>query len=383
MDEYLFTQLKYQWTLGADWQLYGSVNYGSDNYDGNYIYAPPPGAVNMDRARGQWWGGDLRLLSYGLRGHKLMLGLEYRDDFRRDLANFDDNPHVIFLDHRSSKRSLGLYAQDEWTLRDGLLLSAGLRYDHASQGADSLNPRLGLIYQWSPRTTVKLLYGTAYRAPNVYEQFYVTDASRFKASPDLKAENITTYEAVLEHFLHEDLRLVASVYHYEIRNLVSLTQDQNKLFFFDNLLRAEANGIELEAEKLFERGARLRSSVSFQSARDSASGDLLPNSPRQMAKINYSLPLFGDKWRAGLEALATSNRKTIQGGTVAGVVLTNLTLSSVRLSKHLEVSASVYNLFDRAYGDPPSREHFDILGRTLQQIPQDGRSFRLTLDYSL
>ena len=50
-------------------------------------------------------------------------------------------------------------------------------------------------------------------------------------------------------------------------------------------------------------------------------------------------------------------------------------------ARNIEVSASVYNVFDRAYGDVPSEEHFDSLDRSLNEIPQDGRSFRLKLTY--
>jgi len=43
--------------------------------------------------------------------------------------------------------------------------------------------------------------------------------------------------------------------------------------------------------------------------------------------------------------------------------------------KGLEVSASVYNLFDRKYGEPGSGEHPQDV------IEQDGRSVRLQLTY--
>jgi iron complex outermembrane receptor protein len=46
------------------------------------------------------------------------------------------------------------------------------------------------------------------------------------------------------------------------------------------------------------------------------------------------------------------------------------------LGKHLQVSASTYNLFDRRYFDPGAAEHRQ------SAIQQDGRSFRLKLTWT-
>ena len=76
-----------------------------------------------------------------------------------------------------------------------------------------------------------------------------------------------------------------------------------------------------------------------------------------------------------------SERSAPAGNTVGGRTVVNMTLVSAALARNLEVSASVYNVFDRSYGDVPSVEHVDSLGRQLNEIPQDGRSFRLKLTY--
>jgi len=46
-----------------------------------------------------------------------------------------------------------------------------------------------------------------------------------------------------------------------------------------------------------------------------------------------------------------------------------------RLLKNLDLSASVYNLFDKKYGDPGGAEHLQDI------IDQDGRTFRVKLTY--
>ncbi len=62
-----------------------------------------------------------------------------------------------------------VYGQDEFAILQKLTLSAGLRYDHYSNFGGTTNPRLGLIYLLFDPTTLKLLYGTAFRAPEPFE----------------------------------------------------------------------------------------------------------------------------------------------------------------------------------------------------------------------
>jgi len=55
--------------------------------------------------------------------------------------------------------------QDEFRHHPKTDSERGLRYDHYSNFGGTANPRLGLIYHVFHPTTLKLLYGTAFRAP--------------------------------------------------------------------------------------------------------------------------------------------------------------------------------------------------------------------------
>lgn len=75
----------------------------------------------------------------------------------------------------------------------------------------------------------------------------------------------------------------------------------------------------------------------------------------------------------GLEALYVSKRLTLADSTVSGFTVVNVTLLGRRLTRHLDLSASVYNLFNKTYYDPGAEQH---RSDTLQQ---DGRSLRLQI----
>jgi iron complex outermembrane receptor protein len=71
-----------------------------------------------------------------------------------------------------------------------------VRFDHYGTFGSTTNPRVALIYAPVETTAVKLIYGTAFRAPNNFELYYQVPGQQ-AANPDLKPETITTYELVI------------------------------------------------------------------------------------------------------------------------------------------------------------------------------------------
>lgn len=369
-----FLDLGYYGELAKSWDITAHVFQGRYRYEGIYPYAGAPVVLNKDTAQGDWWGTEVKILGR-FEKHKVVAGVEYQDNYRQDQANYDISPYTLILDDKRSSKRDGIYVQDEITLGKGLLLNAGVRNDHYSTMGDAVNPRLGLIWSPADTTALKLLYGTAFRAPNIYELYYGT-AGVQKANPALQPEKIATYEFVVEHSPQQDLRLTADMYRNKINNNITQIADPaDGLLVFVNAGQVDARGAEFEAERLWDGGARLRTSYAWQISRDEATHAELVNSPRHLAKLNYSVPVWGDGLRTGLELQYTSSRKTLKGGTAGAHLLTNLTLLSERLAENLDVSASLYNLFDIRYADPGAQEHVQDL------IAQDGRSYRLKLNY--
>lgn len=375
-DNQFFTNLRYETALTPTLELQANAGYGRYTYDGQYMY----GWTNRDHSLGDWWSTELRLLSRAFSGHKLLVGGEYRRDLHRDQENYDLDPYFVNLHDNRSRRAYALYVQDEWALTGSTLVNLGVRHDGSDTDESATNPRFALIQKFSTGTTGKLLYGSAFRSPNVYEKYYVTGIA-YKQSPDLASETINTLELVLEHYLSQDFRISASLFSYRINNLITLTTDpSDMLLVFRNVGEVTARGAELSAERVWAGGTRLRASYTRQDAEDKDTGQWLVNSPHHLTKLNISTPVAVG-WYTGLELQYVSERLTPFGNTVGDYTVANLTLRTDRLLKNLDVSASIYNLFDNGYADPPSEEHADDLGRNLTAIPQNGRNFRLKLNY--
>jgi iron complex outermembrane receptor protein len=270
-----------------------------------------------------------------------------------------------------------LYLQDEFTIFKNLILNAGVRYDHYSTFGSTVNQRAALIYNPFEKTTFKFLYGSAFRAPNVYELYYQSSAANQLANPNLKPEKIKTYEQIYEQYIGNNLRGTVTGFYYTIDDLIVLASDPNGLIY-KNIAKVEAKGVETELEGKLENGLTGRTSYSYQEATDSATDQPLKNSPKHLAKLNVTVPLLREKVFLGIEEQFTSRRKTLAGNFAKSFYLTNLTLFSQNLLKNLELSASVYNLFDYNYGNLGGEEHA-LAGMDI--IRQDGRVFRVKLTY--
>ncbi|OGA47465.1 MAG: hypothetical protein A3F74_16290 [Betaproteobacteria bacterium RIFCSPLOWO2_12_FULL_62_58] len=380
VDEQTFASLGYYHTTGGGTDVSGRIYFGRYEYDGDYIYDAPPVTVNKDQALGEWWGAELKLVKTVFDKHKLVMGGEYQENRRQNQANFDQAPFASYLDDKRSSRRAGVYLQDEYAVRDNWLLNAGLRYDNYSTIGGTLSPRLAVIHRMNESTVVKVLYGTAFRAPNAYESYYAFPGQQIGNS-SLRPEKIKTWEAVLERYLPGNWRVTASGYYYKVNDLITQVpvadpETGGVLLQYQNLDNVDAKGVEFEAEHSWSGGARLRGSFTAQMARDET-GAALSNSPKHLAKLNYSTPVFHDKLRAAVELQYTGRRITTFGET-GGFLTANLTLLSERLAPGLELSASVYNLFDRKYADPVA---FDVGVPTRDVIQQDGRNFRFKLTY--
>jgi iron complex outermembrane receptor protein len=373
-DENAVVDLQWKRKLATNDTVSARVFYNRSYYDGGYVYdwAEPGGPARIDvladYARGERWGAELLHTVRPLGRHQIVWGAELRDDFRQDQGL--SSPVYEFSDERAS-RGWGLFAQDEFSVSKRLALTLGVRHDRYGDFGGTTNPRFAVIARPGAGSFVKLLYGRAYRPPNAYERFY-TDGATQKANPDLASEEIATYEAVVEQALGDNWRASVSGYYYELEHLVSQTIDPaDELLVFENAAPIEARGLETEVEGRFSSGFEVRASYSLQKARFEADDQTLSNSPEHLLKLHLKVPLVRQRLFLGAEGLASSSRLTLSGAEAPGFALVNVTLLGRRLLGGLDVSASVFNLFDESYGLPGGEEHVQDL------LPQYGRSFRI------
>ncbi len=370
VDERSYVDLKFAHEYPEVVDVNAHVYYDRNDYHITLPVGYPAATSVFDEEQtGEWWGAELALSKRLWEKHIISAGAEYRDDFSQKQRLYEEDHTYKNVD--SDRRSYGVFVQGVFALRSNLHFNGGLRYDQYGDFDPSLNPRLALIYSPFQKSTFKAIYGSAYRSPNFIE---LSDP-RFQ---DIQPEEITTYELVYEQGIGRHLRSSVAGFYSQMDDLIAYQSGR-----FDNIA-AQSRGTELALEGNWAVGLRGRASYTFQKVENESSHRGFADSPVHLFKANLSVPLVKEKLFASMEYQYMTSRETVytssSGATVAGAEaegygVVNFTLFSQNLLKNLEVSGSVYNLLNESYADPSSRFHLQ------DQLPRDGRSFRLKLTY--
>ncbi|APV51529.1 hypothetical protein BWI17_18640 [Betaproteobacteria bacterium GR16-43] len=374
LDGLAFAALRYQREVAPGTALEARVSTSRYRYAGVYpgLAAVPDerivpdlatSADNRDDALGRWHGAEARIVSTAFTGHKVVLGTEFQ---RETLQQSNRDPSVVYLDRMDRGRRVAFYAQDEMRFSQAWLLNAGVRYDEYASFGSSVNPRLALIGNLSGGWTFKLLYGSAFRAPNAYENFYV--ASSYQANAALGPERSKTTEAVAEWRPNERWNGRVSAFHYRFEDLIEQV-DEGGSFVFRNRGSVTGRGLEGALQAILGAGARASASASFHDVRQD-DGLRATNAPRYTAKAALDAALGSANVRGAIEGSLVGPRLDRDRGTIPAEARVNLVFTTLERWHDLSFTFAVYNLFDRtnpqalseyfaqAQGPSPGRRYF-------------------------
>lgn len=367
-------EIKFDHSLGADKNFMARGYYDHYGYAGRYPYE----LDYHDASDGDWVGGELQFRYDSRPNNRLTAGVEYQKHLRAQYRAADtqttyangDFPFAVF----------SFYVQDEYQIRRNLALTLGMRWDEYSTAGSARAPRAAVVYHPFKTSTLKLLYGEAFRAPSAWE-VNTEDGVSYKSNPNLSPERIATSEAVWEQRLTASWFGTVAAYQYEMTDLIDPALDRtDELIQFRNLGRVKAVGLEVELNVRPQTGARGYASYTFQRARDPKRKRILTNSPRHLMKIGMIYPV--QKFlQAALEMQYETERLTVYRTKTDPFLLTNLRLATVSEKKRrhplaqLQLALAVNNLFNVAYQTPGGLEHRQAA------ITQNGRNYQITVKY--
>jgi iron complex outermembrane receptor protein len=332
-------------------------------YDGTYPFASE---LFTDFADGVWTGAEARVTRQIASRHTLTAGAEWRHNLRQLQGGSYEIDTASSFRVNTTSGILASYIQDEFNVGDRLTFNAGLRLDKYPD-FQRLAPRFAAIVRPSANEAIKYLYGNAFRAPNAYEQHY------FHATGTLQPETINSHEVVWERYTGTWLRTSASAFVNRVDHLIALDSTASGDYFFLNRDHVHGSGLGLETEMRIGARARVVANYARQRAATEA-GARLPNSPAHTGSMQVSVvgPRSAD---LALNVYAMSDRLALTGDNVRGFVVANV-FFRVPVRRGFALTAGVQNLFDAAYSHPGSEEHRQVA------IPQDGRLWRIGLDWS-
>lgn len=271
-----------------------------------------------------------------------------------------------------------VFAQDEWALAPDWNLTAGVRHDRYSDFGGTTHPRLALVWNASYDTTVKLLYGSAYRAP-AFSELYAINNPAVVGNPRLAPERVRTWEAAASWQPGPGVRGGLNVFHYRTRGVI--VQDPARVYQNQG---AQA-GHGLEAELAWEPGRtwQLAGHYSIVRATDRQTGRDPGRVPRHRAHLQLDWrPVPG--WQTQARLLRVAGRQREAADTRAPIpnyTTLDLTVQTAAHGGAWDFALVLRNLFDADVREPSAwGVPFVALPNDL---PQPGRSLQLRVSRRL
>ncbi|MDA8338726.1 MAG: TonB-dependent receptor [Nitrospiraceae bacterium] len=321
--------------------------------------------------------------SFPIGDHRIIIGGQW-DRIEVESSRTAGSPY----NPNSQYDTYGLFTEGRLSLLDKkLLLSAGLRYDYfenrilATAGIPSVKPRKedldhvsvrgGLVYKLTDAISLKGNIGTAFRAPAPDELAtdYVSSwGTRYIGNPNLKPEKSTSYDAGVEYskdllkggltFFHTDFKdKILSYYDTSLSAQTFKNVDGATLQGIEANLSYDiglASGLDLSIEPFTNITYHTRYS-SKDNLEISKSGKTLLYIPKWTGA--FGIRTGKEKWDLRLIANYTGDEKVQDWAPPSNgkniVKKSDFTVMNIKGSykpvKNLEITASIENLFDRAY----------------------------------
>jgi len=348
-----------------DW--YGFYGFGH--------FGDAPDYTGVSRGRADWIGTEATLgTRFGRQ--RIVAGLDAEYSLRLEQKNYYvGQPSVLNIDRTSWLAAA--FGEAELHFIPKITIRAGGRADVYQVYGTAFSPRAAAIYQPNSRSTIKYIFGRAFRAPSDYEEYYKDGVSLLAPSSPLKPEHLNSHEIIFERNLKPWLSVTANGFYNDLTDLIDEEPDPTSgLNHFINVGRDKGRGAEFEVEARRASGLSAQASYTFSYATEGTVHANLENSPSHTFKLHGTIPATHLAF-VGLESLYTSYQTTFQSTDVPASLLTNITFSTKPLWGGWEFSASCYDVFNQRWFAPAGPE--------LQQseIRQDGRTFRVGISYRL
>ena len=343
-----FISLQHGYSLSDQAELYTHLSTNGFDLTTFTPFIFPTGDIRRYHfdVTGRWTNLDLRLSYTPAPAHHLLFGIDGQHD-QHQSYQFSIDDVIPVLSASSNNNRIGFYLQHGWQFSDNHKLISGFRYDYTEQNVREFSPKLGWIWQLTDQQSIRLSYGTAFRAPNEYEQ----KSNLYNELAVPASELINTLEANWQAQLNRGWSVSTTLYHSQVRNLITGNFGQSAIVQFFNDQSVEAYGLEVTAGKTWQTGAILQLSGSMQRARYKNEQRSLTNSPEQLFKTQYSQPLWREDLHLNWHMFATSSRISPLG-QMPGYARHDLLLSWQYHPK-LHIVLGLKNVFDKAYVDAP------------------------------
>ena len=380
IDERSYVEARWERALraGATLSLRGSLD--SYAYSGHYLYdvSDEQDLSKLDEWRDSsdatWARGEADYRTPIGSRVNLAIGADYEHAFSLEQQAWDA-PGEMLLDRDDPLSTWGVHVHGEIHLGRRADLVLGAKWSDLGPAGTALNHRLGMILRPGRRTTIKLLHGTAFRAPTPYEMFY--DNEDLIGRVKLEGEEVSTSEVALVRDLPHGIQMTAAVFHERMDGIIRPVEQDDGTLQFGNTDSVDARGVEWSLDGNWRSGWRLRLNGALQKVEDST-GAQLANSPSAILNAGLVAPLTRSLASTlAVETQWLGSRPTLAGARTGASLLTSLHWRHQGAFgvKGLGLTGTVTNVFDERAPVTAGPEHSQDV------IPSPGRRFTVGLTW--
>lgn len=359
--------------------------YPPGTYFGNFF---PNGVIGNPGHSERHTHASINTFYTGFEQHRFRIGAGYRlEDLYEveETKNFDaiftpgpvvdvtgDPNSVFMLPHK--RDVYYAFVQDEWNLAKDWTLTAGVRHDNYSDFGGTTNPRLALVWDADYNLVIKVMHGTAFRAPSFAEQYSINNPV-VVGSPNIKPETITTNELAFSWQPVAALQNNLNFFNYRMKSIILPVGT-----VYQNAGDQTGRGLELESTFDASGNLRLTGSYSLQHSTDTATGQDAGMAPhrRVFARADWRfIPL----WQLSTKINYVADRMREPGDNRAKVpdyTTVDLILRREKFSEDWDARVAVTNLFDRKGWEPTFRS----VG-IVSDLPIAGRAVYIQLQLNI
>jgi outer membrane cobalamin receptor len=268
-----------------------------------------------------------------------------------------------------------LYGENVWDIKDTIRLTSGIRLDNYSDFGESINPRIGLFWEFLKGYDFKLMLGNSFRAPTMQE------LNIDQANPDLTPETLSMTEVSLGADITKKISSRITIYKSSASDLIELvanpTPGNGPVSMRMNVGNVESQGLEWEGKYLFSPDSYLKLNYTYQDNWNKETKETYKFNTPHRATILYNTSIF--RW------LNWFTEVSINGDTLdvtetnylPGYSVVNTSLLWRKFFGNAELRVTIRNLLNKDISYP------HLLNTELNEIKGPGRSIDFAVNINI
>lgn len=270
------------------------------------------------------------------------------------------------------------YFQDQWAFAKDWSVTAGVRVDDYSDFGTTTNPRLGLVWNARQDLTLKLLAGSAFRPPSIWES-YSEGVYTPKGNRNIHPTTLDSVEASV-NFRTERTSSSLTTFWYQQNDLIQIIPDSTspRGTAYTNRGTESGDGLELETSVQLPFQLQVHAGYAYQQRHGATVQQNLNLRYAPRNAVNLDLTWRpAQEWTAALTALSLFDRQraaTDPRPPADSYTWMTATVTRENLAGFIDLSFSVRNLLNE-----DARAQSDSANNVPDDIPLPSRAAYVTL----